>query len=74
MERVSRKDWQLRPTPTIATRSMRLVKPAGISLAYFGAMFDAKLQVSNAVAVFFKEEEVEYGLGLRQGSSVMTET
>jgi len=53
---------------------MRLVKPAGISLAYFGAMFDAKLQVSNAVAVFFKEEEVEYGLGLRQGSSVMTET
>ena len=43
-------------TPTIATRSMRLVKPAGISLAYFEAMCQAKLQVSNAVAVFFKEE------------------
>jgi hypothetical protein len=26
-------------TPTKATRSMRLVKPAGMSLAYFGAMF-----------------------------------
>ena len=43
-------------TPTIATRSMRLAKPAAISLAYFGAMFQAKLQVSNAVAVFFKQE------------------
>ncbi len=41
-------------TPTKATRSMRLVKPAGMSLAYFGAMFQAKLQVSNAVVVFFK--------------------
>ena len=43
-------------TPTIATRSMRLVKPVGISLAYFGAMFPAMLQVPNAVAVLFKEE------------------
>lgn len=38
---------------------MRLVKPAGISLAYFGAIFKQICKVSNAVAVFFKEKEVE---------------